>query len=82
MPILVEDNFDRMIMLSWKALKKERQNKTSSNVIDDDVYFNEINDDNIHDGDSNSCNDNFNPNSNSGDKMHRKDDLDDNRWIR
>ncbi|RGB23478.1 hypothetical protein C1646_774449 [Rhizophagus diaphanus] len=36
---------------------------------DDDVYFNETNDDNTHNGNSNSCNDDSDPDSNYEDEM-------------
>ncbi|RIA94524.1 hypothetical protein C1645_817896 [Glomus cerebriforme] len=46
-------------------------NPTKVNTVtsDDDVYFDETNKDNMHDGDSNSCSDDSDPDSNSGDEM-------------
>src|SRR6266498_1874092 len=60
-------------------------NPTKVNTItsDDDVYFDEMNEempsgsDNTHDGDSNSCNDDSDPDSNSGDEMPDESDNDD-----
>ena len=47
-------------------------------TLDDDIYFDETNDANTHDGNSNLCNDISDSNSNSEDKM--LNDSDDNGY--
>ncbi len=62
-----------------------KMNPTKMNTVisDDDVYFDEMNEevpsglDNIHNSDSNSCNNDSDSNSNSEDKMPDESDNDD-----
>src|SRR3954465_2132217 len=69
------DDVDRIKTSSNASVTKAKANDY------DDVYFDEANEeiplgpDNTHDGNSNSCNDDSDPDSNSGDEM--PDDSDD-----
>ncbi|GBB90731.1 hypothetical protein RclHR1_17790010 [Rhizophagus clarus] len=54
--------------------------KVNTIISNDDMYFNETNDANTHNGDSNSCNEDSDPDSNSEDEM--PDDSDDDGYDR
>ncbi|CAB5358579.1 unnamed protein product [Rhizophagus irregularis] len=73
MPIPAEDNSNEEDWFDEEAFFKETNPTTVT--PNDDMYFNETNDANTHDGSSNSCNNDSDPDSNSEDEM--PDDSDD-----
>ncbi|PKC54063.1 hypothetical protein RhiirA1_478043 [Rhizophagus irregularis] len=75
----IQVNVSKAVQLRWfdKDMFFNEANPSKVNTVTsvDDMYFDEINDANTHDGNFNSCNNISDPNSNSGDEM--PDDSDD-----